>query len=187
MRRSSTPPTTLRSSISPPPSRNRKPQVLPEPTNPIDHIDTTRHVPPAQPTNSSSSAAIEAGHISLSPSSQLSYWVSHLSQHVRPEALLPISRFTGLYKQNEGSGKGAHFVIHQHDHPLAGLHYDLRLQINETSSVSWAIMYGMPGLPNGKRMNRNATETRVHCLWVGEFTFPSLLFWARGVFVWVGG
>lgn len=27
-------------------------------------------------------------------------------------------------------------------------------------------MYGLPGDPNSKRLNRNATETRVHCLWV---------------------
>ena len=47
-------------------------------------------------------------------------------------------------------------MIHQHDHPIAGLHYDLRLQINETSSASWAIMYALPGDPIG-RGNRNAT------------------------------
>ena len=26
-------------------------------------------------------------------------------------------------------------------------------------------MYGLPGDPNSRRLNRNATETRVHCLW----------------------
>lgn len=47
-----------------------------------------------------------------------------------------------------------------------GLHYDLRLQISQSSSISFAIMYGLPGNPNSKRLNRNATETRVHNLWV---------------------
>lgn len=58
-------------------------------------------------------------------------------------------------------------MIHQHDHPIAGPHYDLRLQFSDTSSVSWSVMYGVPGDPNGgRRVNRNAIETRVHCLWV---------------------
>jgi len=57
-------------------------------------------------------------------------------------------------------------VVHQHDHPVAGPHYDLRLQFSESSSLSWAIMYGLPGNPNSRRINRNATETRVHCVWV---------------------
>jgi hypothetical protein len=30
-------------------------------------------------------------------------------------------------------------------------------------------MYGLPGDPNSKRLNRNATETRIHCLWVSSF------------------
>jgi hypothetical protein len=34
--------------------------------------------------------------------------------------------------------------------------------------VSWAIMYGLPGDPNSIRLNRNATETRIHCLWVSS-------------------
>lgn len=75
-----------------------------------------------------------------------------------------------LYEANSGNPKGAHFIVHQHDHPVAGTHYDLRLQINETSSASWAIMYGLPGDPNSQRLNRNATETRIHCLWVSFAT-----------------
>ncbi len=71
-----------------------------------------------------------------------------------------------LYQRNLHP-QGRHFVIHQHDHPVAGTHYDLRLQCNGTSSISFAIMYGLPGDPNSKRLRRNATETRVHNLWVG--------------------
>lgn len=86
---------------------------------------------------------------------------------------LSIPRYQSLYQQSLGSRHGAHFVVTQHDHPIAGPHYDLRLQINETSSCSWAIMYGLPGDPNSRGRSgrtgdgtlRNATETRVHCLW----------------------
>lgn len=79
---------------------------------------------------------------------------------------LSVARYRKLYDENFGKPQGAHFIVHQHDHPVAGVHYDLRLQINETSSASWAIMYGLPGDPNSQRLMRNATETRVHCLWV---------------------
>lgn len=79
---------------------------------------------------------------------------------------LSVAGYRKLYEENFGSSQGAHFIVHQHDHPVAGVHYDLRLQINKTSSASWAIMYGLPGDPNSQRLMRNATETRVHCLWV---------------------
>ncbi len=72
---------------------------------------------------------------------------------------LSTQQYRHLFAACSGNKAGAHFVIHQHDHPGAGLHYDLRLQINETSSASWAIMYGLPGDPNSARLNRNATET----------------------------
>lgn len=72
-----------------------------------------------------------------------------------------------LYQRNLDS-EGRHFVIHQHDHPVAGMHYDLRLQCNGMSSISFAIMYGLPGDPNSRRLSRNATETRVHPLWVSD-------------------
>lgn len=78
---------------------------------------------------------------------------------------MPINEWKDLYSRNEHP-HGRHFVIHQHDHPVAGPHYDLRLQFSESSSLSWAIMYGLPGHPNSQRPNRNATETRVHRLWV---------------------
>ena len=55
-----------------------------------------------------------------------------------------------------------------------GVHYDLRLQISESSSISFAIMYGLPGNPNSRRLNRNATETRVHNLWVSISTALSI-------------
>ncbi|KAI1632097.1 DNA polymerase ligase-domain-containing protein [Biscogniauxia mediterranea] len=100
---------------------------------------------------------------------------------------LAVERYRALYERSWGSRRGAHFVVHQHDHPVAGLHYDLRLQINATSSASWAVMYGLPGDPDGARQNRNATETRVHCLWnhlmeTGSHTTGSLLIWDTGTY-----
>ncbi|KAI1825660.1 DNA polymerase ligase-domain-containing protein [Xylaria intraflava] len=100
---------------------------------------------------------------------------------------LSIEGYRQLYETNAGSAQGAHFVIHQHDHPIAGTHYDLRLQINETSSASWALMYGLPGDANSFRLNRNATETRIHCLWnhlieTASHATGSLLIWDTGTY-----
>ncbi|KAI1771767.1 DNA polymerase ligase-domain-containing protein [Hypoxylon cercidicola] len=105
---------------------------------------------------------------------------------------LSIEGYRKLYKTNSDNPRGAHFIIHQHDHPIAGTHYDLRLQINETSSASWAIMYGPPGDPNSQRLNRNATETRIHCLWnhLIETASPStgsLLIWDTGTYTILSG
>jgi hypothetical protein len=112
-------------------------------------------------------AAIESGKASTDD--HLAFFTTSLKSHIRQldtPAPLSISSYEELYRSQAGSLEGSHFVIHQHDHPVAGTHYDLRLQINETSSVSWAVMYGLPGDPNSARLNRNATETRIHCLWV---------------------
>ncbi|KAM0475114.1 hypothetical protein ACHAPX_007248 [Trichoderma viride] len=127
--------------------------------------------PPAAPARprptAGTTAEIESGAVQISD--HLAQFTSTLSSHLRPtSALIPrlsIAGYSSLYRSCAGSPSGAHFVIHQHDHPVAGTHYDLRLQINETSSVSWAIMYGLPGDANSSRLNRNATETRIHSLW----------------------
>lgn len=113
-------------------------------------------------------AAIEAGKTNIDDhlnfySAQLAK--TTLSPFPSGTPQLSLEAYRKLYEVNVGSPQGAHFIIHQHDHPIAGTHYDLRLQINETSSASWAIMYGLPGDPNSFRLNRNATETRIHCLW----------------------
>ncbi|KAF5978085.1 abc1 containing protein [Fusarium coicis] len=115
------------------------------------------------PSQLPTTADIESG--SATVEDHLSHFKAHLSRHISSPSPLSTSSYSSLYTENFGSSAGAHFVIHQHDHPIAGTHYDLRLQINETSSVSWAIMYGLPGDPQGTRLNRNATETRIHCLW----------------------
>ena len=121
------------------------------------------------PTQPPTTADIESG--SATVGDHLAHFKNHLSKHIVSPTSLSIFDYASLYTANAGSRQGAHFVIHQHDHPVVGTHYDLRLQINETSSVSWAIMYGLPGDPNSTRLNRNATETRIHCLWVRERPF----------------
>ncbi|KAK7413240.1 hypothetical protein QQX98_007899 [Neonectria punicea] len=133
-------------------------------------------------------AAIEVSSAKIDD--HLSHFTSHLAAHILPTPRPPplsISSYASLYAAAAGNPRGAHFVIHQHDHPIAGTHYDLRLQINETSSASWAIMYGLPGDPNSVRLNRNATETRVHCLWnhlieTASTATGSLLIWDTGTY-----
>lgn len=126
--------------------------------------DNARHGP--------SLAAVEAGQVQVSD--HLMLFSARLAQASQAYPAsehhhrLSIQSWGDLYSRNQRS-QGRHFVIHQHDHPVAGPHYDLRLQFSESSSLSWAIMYGLPGDPNSKRLNRNATETRVHCLWVRIF------------------
>ncbi|EGX91232.1 ABC1 domain containing protein [Cordyceps militaris CM01] len=136
--------------------------------------------------------AVESGAAIIDD--HLQHFSEHLAQFVRQRTgedsilcKLSIDEYAAIYTANAGSEQGAHFVIHQHDHPIAGTHYDLRLQINETSSVSWAIMYGLPGDPNSMRLNRNATETRIHSIWnhLIETASPetgSLMIWDTGTY-----
>ncbi|KND91229.1 hypothetical protein TOPH_03986 [Tolypocladium ophioglossoides CBS 100239] len=133
------------------------------------------------------SAAIESGAALITD--HLAHFTAHLASHILPSPppLPSVPSYASLYGSSAGKPHGAHFVVHQHDHPVAGTHYDLRLQINGASSVSWAIMYGLPGDPNSKRLNRNATETRVHSLWnhLVETALPrtgSLLIWDTGTY-----
>jgi len=153
-----TPPTSLAAPISPP------------------HLDTktisdgphSRKGEKKQgPAPSPTVAAIEAGETQIRD--HLEYFSKYLGKVTKPSSptvpRLSNADFVGLYKRNSNA-HGHHFVIHQHDHPVAGVHYDLRLQISESSSISFAIMYGLPGNPNSLRRGRNATETRVHNLWV---------------------
>ncbi|XXH05969.1 hypothetical protein Hte_012412 [Hypoxylon texense] len=140
-------------------------------------------------------SAIEAGDAKVED--HLTYFTGLLTKSIIspfPSGMprLPIEGYRKLYEANSGNPKGAHFIIHQHDHPIAGTHYDLRLQINETSSASWAIMYGLPGDPNSQRLNRNATETRIHCLWnhlieTASNSTGSLLIWDTGTYTVLPG
>lgn len=135
---------------------------------PIDINPDGGSPPEPRPTTT---AAIESGAVLVDD--HLARFTETLTKHTLSSytPLLPVPSYAALYQSQAGRPDGAHFVIHQHDHPVAGTHYDLRLQINETSSVSWAIMYGLPGDPNSVRLNRNATETRIHSLWVRMIAF----------------
>jgi DNA polymerase Ligase (LigD) len=118
---------------------------------------------------SPTTAAVESGEVGIQD--PVSSFSAKLLQAARPEIAgvprLSHGDWLEIYNRNQNP-RGRHFVIHQHDHPVAGTHYDLRLQCNASSSISWACMYGLPGDPNSRRLNRNATETRVHNLWVGH-------------------
>ncbi|KAG7132378.1 hypothetical protein HYQ45_009249 [Verticillium longisporum] len=155
-----------------------------------DDSDDDDAAQPPPPT----AAAIESG------SATIANHAAHFSAVLAGAALdpwprgaprLPTAAFAALYASCLGAPSGAHFVVHQHDHPVAGTHYDLRLQINGASSASWAVMYGLPGDAGSARLGRNATETRVHCLWnhlveTASRATGSLLVWDTGTYEVLG-
>ncbi|KFX96762.1 hypothetical protein V490_03159 [Pseudogymnoascus sp. VKM F-3557] len=140
-------PNSLLTPISPPRSSRRLPNKLCRTSH--------KQLPRSSADDSSPPAAKRSKHFHLSHL-QVPPYLAHL-----PPPPLPLIAFDHLHNSHLTS-RGHLFVIHQHDHPIAGLHYDLRLQISATSSLSWAIPFGVPGNPNSKRRVRIATETRVH-------------------------
>lgn len=154
----STPPTSLAAPISPPQLDSTRPAKRPK----RGHHS---HNPTSTP--SPTLAAVEAGEAEID--NHLAYFTKHLTRVTRPRdpnvPRLPIAEFSTLYERNSNA-QGHHFVIHQHDHPIAGVHYDLRLQFSQSSSISFAIPFGVPGDANSVRMGRMAMETRVHNFWV---------------------
>ncbi|EED18880.1 conserved hypothetical protein [Talaromyces stipitatus ATCC 10500] len=169
---------SLTSSVSPP--------RLKKSASRVDRYHSNR--PKNDDTTSLSLAAVEAGQVKIDDPVEL--FSARLAAASRPVSTftegsrLPVKDWIDLYSRNQHEN-GCHFVIHQHDHPIAGPHYDLRLQFSESSSLSWAIMYGLPGNPNSSRLNRNATETRVHCLWnhlieTGSSNTGSMIIWDTG-------
>jgi hypothetical protein len=160
---------SLRRQVSPPPTRAKKKESDKASVNSNGRIDAESNVTSKNHLSNEpevTTAAVEAGKVDVEDHvsffSEKLLLARRLSVSGRPQ--LDHTQWLNLYKRNL-TDEGHHFVVHQHDHPVAGTHYDLRLQINATSSISFAIMYGLPGDPNSKRLNRNATETRVHCLW----------------------
>lgn len=131
-------------------------------------------------------AAVEAGEVHIED--HLAYSSNHLRKVLRLTVTsiprLSIDQFVQLYQRNQTSN-GHHFIIHQHDHPVSGVHYDLRLQFSDSSSISFAVPYGMPGDANSRRQLRMAIETRVHNLWnhlieSASHATGSLLIWNIG-------
>lgn len=133
-------------------------------------------------------AAVEAGRAKIED--HLTYFKHRLAEASRTTPLdvprLSIHDFASLYRSNSHQ-HGHHFVVHQHNHPRAGVHYDLRLQFSATSSVSWALPKGLPGNPNSRQLGRMAIETRVHNLWnnlveSASMKTGSLLIWDTGTY-----
>ncbi|GFF53917.1 hypothetical protein IFM47457_01097 [Aspergillus lentulus] len=178
---------TLDAPVSPPRRRSRvKKASDDQPAPSVSSAKETNGGDSKPPSSEPSLAAIEAGAIEVAD--HLKVFSSRLARCARPVSpqvpRLPIRDWVDLYERNLHPN-GRHFVIHQHDHPIAGPHYDLRLQFSETSSVSWSIMYGLPGDPNSRRLNRNATETRVHCFWnhlieAASANTGSMIIWDTG-------
>jgi hypothetical protein len=175
------PPGSLTARVSPPRSRRPTKSAAHDETPTDDLIErtVTEPNPTAKATEElardagPTTAAVECGEVDLED--PVSFFSVKLLRAARPQVAdvprLSHKDWLDIYNRNQHP-QGRHFVIHQHDHPVAGTHYDLRLQCNGTSSISWACMYGLPGDPNSRRLNRNATETRVHNLWVGQLHNP---------------
>ncbi|CAK3770267.1 Hypothetical predicted protein [Lecanosticta acicola] len=175
-------PDTLAREISPPPLRKNSTAI------------DSRHLPEEHSRTGSgdpSLAAVEAGEVNIRD--HLDYFVNHLSAASRPTngPRISFDDFGDLYKRNQHA-RGHHFVVHQHDHPISGtarpslksLSRKL-MQFSETSSISFAVPYGLPGNPNSIRPNRMAIETRVHNLWnhlieSASHATGSLLIWDIG-------
>ncbi|KEF53822.1 uncharacterized protein A1O9_10223 [Exophiala aquamarina CBS 119918] len=171
-----TAPDSLNRGVSPPPR-----------ARPKHRIDTTASPRRFVPTKSAT-AAVEAGEVEVED--PVSFFSTKLLNARLPDSVnrprLAHQAWLDLYQRNLND-RGHHFVIHQHDHPIAGTHYDLRLQCNASSSISFAIMYGLPGDPNSVRQNRNATETRVHNVWnhlieTASSDTGTMLLWDTGEF-----
>ena len=171
-------PSSLYRDISPPRASKRR-KISYQPSQTENSYDAG-----ADPTL----AAVEAGRAKIED--HLTYFKHRLTIALRdtPKDVprLSIDDFTILYKSNRHL-HGHHFVVHQHNHPRAGVHYDLRLQFSASSSVSWALPKGLPGNPNSRQLGRMAIETRVHSLWnnlieSASMKTGSLLIWDTGTY-----
>ena len=124
------PPTSLlEAPISPPPFSNpaKRQRRTTGIINKVVPETDRKQVVPSNPTFEfvdPKPAAIEAGQIQID--NHLEYFSSRLARCVRPppprcaaRSLLSIERFEELYRRNQHA-RGNHFVVHQHDHPVAG-------------------------------------------------------------------
>ena len=117
------PPTSLEAPISPPPTRSAKCRKTHE-----DHEPSAPNL-----------AAIEAGERIIDD--HLAVFSEQLSRHIRPlnigpRGLLPIDEFRDLYARNQRRD-GRHFVVHQHDHPVAGMSFNSLVKSILAISIFW--------------------------------------------------
>ncbi|KAF1958537.1 hypothetical protein CC80DRAFT_524077 [Byssothecium circinans] len=173
-------PPSLSREISPPPRARKR-------WKPSEPLATANHVAPPIPAEPTL-AAVEAGRAKLED--HLTYFRKHLATAWRetPEdqPRISLDDWAKLYVENQHE-HGNHFVVHQHNHPVSGVHYDLRLQFSATSSISFALPKGLPGNPNSRSLGRLAVETRVHNLWnhlieTASSRTGSLLIWDTGTY-----
>ncbi|PGH14093.1 hypothetical protein AJ80_06098 [Polytolypa hystricis UAMH7299] len=189
-------PSTLNAPVSPPRTRQQW-SITPPLSSRKDGDDASsraasetaplkRRAGPGGSPESKDLARIEAGKVRVDDPASI--FVARLRRQTRPEQptvpRLAHQDWANLYDRHQHP-QGHHFVIHQHDHPRAGPHYDLRLQFSESSSLSFAIMYGLPGDSNSRKRNRNAIETRVHNLWnhmieSASLASGSMIIWDTG-------
>ena len=107
-------PSSLRRTVSPPPRGRKKDER-------VRDGDKDPRVPgvKAEP----SLAAVEAGEAKIRD--HLAYFSDHLRAASRPivkaSKRLSIDDFADLYRRNQHP-HGRHFVVHQHNHPVAGVH-----------------------------------------------------------------
>ena len=183
-------PQSLTRDISPPLPSKRRRTLVTKTAHKLSDSETAALVDdtPAIPMTVSTLAAIEAGKVKIDD--HLTFFRSQLagaSRDTLPDIpRISICNFATLYQSNL-QPHGHHFVVHQHNHPVAGVHYDLRLQFSKTSSISFALPKGLPGDPNSKSTGRLAIETRVHNYWNQLIEYAgnktgSLLIWDTGTY-----
>ena len=115
--RSATPPTSLEAPISPPHGRTN---VNESTHKSRDKCCESTQSFETQPHPARDLAAIEAGEAVIRE--HLKYFSEHLKQAAKtsPAPPLSIPHFVQLYQRNQHI-QGHHFVVHQHDHPVAGV------------------------------------------------------------------
>lgn len=120
-------PSTLNRDISPPP-RQAKRQRQSEPASLVNQQDDARV--PFSTTAEPTLAAVEAGRAKIEE--HLAYFKDRLAKVCRStEEGMPrisIENWARLYERNEHE-HGNHFVVHQHNHPVSGVHCKLRILV----------------------------------------------------------
>ncbi|KAF8428303.1 DNA polymerase ligase-domain-containing protein [Tirmania nivea] len=179
---------SLRAPISPPlspikPNRKRKADE--------DYVSQIKLTPDNSSTNLNYPSGILDTIDEPSPSGAFAKYLSGLKRYSLPQLStgsprITFDSFTKTFYDNLNPA-GHHYVIHQHDHPRAGLHYDLRLQVSESNTVSWAVPKGLPCNAKSRAKRRLAVETRVHPYWYsvvegGSTLSGTTIVWDCGVY-----